>query len=218
MLLSRSFFLGGGGRRLQTAHITSRTSSSGSNSHVYSGINLGDEHPGRIFYLMYAARTNSTTGARKLNTARFTIGGVQHNFSYINDSGNQHNPRGIMELVLPEGTSGTLTLIISGNSTGWVSGLVTIWSARGRFERIDQGRSSSGSINLDTEQGGAFLHQAANFAQETLGSPSNIVNDTNRTLNGLTARSGRNVSTPSGSLTVSTNNAQNSMGITLAQR
>lgn len=203
---------------MQTELITSRASASGSNSHVYTGINLGEPHPNRMFYLMYAARTNSTTGARRLNTARFTVDGDQHNFSYLNDSGVIQNPRGIMELALPEGTSGTLTLIISGNSTGWVSGLVTIWSARGRFDRLDYNRNNTSSITLDTEQNGVFLHHAANFSQATLGAPSNIVSDANRTLNGLTVRSGRNLSTPSGSLTVVTNNASTSLGITLVQR
>lgn len=217
MMFNQPFMMGGGSRRLETTHIASLTSAHGSNSHVYAGINLGRPHPDRTFFLMYSARTNSTTGVRRLNSAIFTVGGTNYPFTYLRDTGVIHSPRGIMRLVLPEGETGTLRLAVSGNSTGWVSALVTVWSARGRFEIIEHNMVGS-SINLDTEQNGVFLHQAANFAQETLGSPSNITSDTNRTLNGLTVRSGRNLSTPPGSLTVTTSNAQASLGVTLAQR
>lgn len=158
---------------------------------TWNSLALGEEDPNRVFYLLYGARTNTTTGARYMLSASLTVGGTVYPFTALTQAVNVAN--GIWKVAIPAGTIGNLYVKVSGNATGWVSADIVVYSALGPHAVLGAGATGTQSSEAN---GVYFLFGYS--AGGTVGAVTNITQETTVVLNGMTAKSGRFIDTAAG--------------------
>jgi len=124
------------------------TTGSGTNNRTISNVYLGPASPDRKILVVYATRTNSTTGDRRVTAVNIVVDGVTYTgVQLVGPSSNETSPVAVWEIDVPVGEEGNIVRTTSGSSTATAGEAWHLFSVQGGSV-ISAARNTTANINV----------------------------------------------------------------------